>query len=97
MTPAAPQLAHAVPHVRAVEATRTSNGTIPCRDHDCFTLRGNDHVWSALRSRSLFNQHQFSALIVIAMLAEREDHLEREEELAVQVLVQAIEVAGSIA
>src|SRR5262245_58509714 len=97
VTVPAAQPADAVAHVGPIEPARSPDGAMAGGDHDRFTLRGNDYVRCALSPRALLDQHELASLVVAALLAEREDHLEGKEELAVQVLVQAVEIAGSIA
>src|SRR5262245_42234405 len=97
VTAAATQSADAVTHGGTIEAAYTQDGAIPGGDDSRFTLRGNDHDRCALRSRALLDQHQFASCVVPALLTECNDHLERKEVLTVQVLMQAIEVAGPIA
>jgi len=70
-------------NVHAIEAAHAPDRTIPGGDQDGLTLRRNDHSRCALRSRSLFDQDEFSALIVFALPTERKDDLKGEEELPV--------------
>src|SRR5690349_25123358 len=59
--------------------------------------RRRDHVRPALRAWALLEQHELAAVEVGARLGEDGHHLEGEGDLAVEVLVQRVPVAGAVA
>src|SRR5215469_9792364 len=96
MTAATVQGTHAVAHVRRIEAATSLYRAVPRRNNNGLTPLWHDHIWSALRSGALLDEHKFPAIVVFALLTERENHLEGEEEFPVQILMQAVEITGSI-
>jgi hypothetical protein len=86
-----------VTNVCAIEAAHAPHRTIPGGDYDGLALRRNDHSRCALRSGSLFDQDEFSTLVVFALPTECKDRLKGEEELPVKVLMQAVKIACPIA
>ncbi len=89
--------ADAVTKVRAVVASGALYRAIASRDDDAFTLVEADHSPDRLRTQLLFDEQQFAAGEFDTGAAQADDHLEREEDLAVKILVQAIEVVRPVA
>src|SRR5438034_3752855 len=58
-------------------------------DHD-LSLLGRQHVGPRLRARPLLEEEEFAALVIGAAAGEKHRELQRERDLAVQVLVQAV-------
>ena len=87
MTAASMQRTHTVAHVRSIEAANSLYRAVPRGNHDGLTPLRHDHTWCALRSGALLDEHEFAAIVVFALLTERENHLEGEEELPVQILM----------
>src|SRR5205085_5491961 len=52
---------------------------------------------AALRARPLLEQHELAALEVDTALGEHRQHLEGEEDLAVEILVQRVPVTRAVA
>jgi hypothetical protein len=87
MAVATVQLTNTVAHVRSVEAANSPYRPVPSSNYDGLTLLRHDHVWCALRSGALLNEHELAAIVVFTLLTERENHLEWEEEFPVQILM----------
>src|SRR5215471_3367014 len=96
MTPASVQGTHAVAHVRSIEAATSLYRAVPRRDNNGLAPLWHDHMWCALRTGALLDEYEFATIVVFALLTERENHLEGEEEVPVQILMQAVEIAASI-
>ena len=96
MAAASVQRTNAVVHVRSIEAANSPYRVVPRGNHDGLTPLRYDHMWCALRSGALLDEHKFAAIVVFALLTERENHLEGEEDFPVQILMQAVEIASSI-
>jgi hypothetical protein len=58
-------------------------------------LEGHD-LRAALHTRPLLGQHELAAREVLSRLREQNDDLDRERELAVEILVKAVEVTFDI-
>jgi hypothetical protein len=82
---------HPVPHPGAVPAALPGAGTVVGREDDEGALRGGEDVRPALRPRALFEQDELTALEVEPAAGDDRQHLEGEEHLAVEVLVQAFQ------
>src|SRR5215469_2398217 len=96
MTAASVQGTHAVAHVRSIEAATSLYRAVPRRNNNGLTSLWHDHTWCALRPGTLFDKYEFATIVVFALLTERENYLEGEEQVPVQILMQAVEIAGSI-
>jgi len=96
MTAASVQGTDAVAHVRSIEAATSLYRAVPRRNSDGLTPLWHDHMWCVLRTGALLDEYEFTTIVVFAPLTERENHLEGEEEVPVQILMQAVEIAGSI-
>ena len=64
-------------------------------DHGVALLE-RGHLDPALHARALLGQHELAAGEVPPRLGEEDRDLERKGEVAVEILVQAVEVAGNI-
>jgi hypothetical protein len=79
-----------VPHRRAVVAARTLDRTVARgEDHD-LALLGGDRLALGLGARPLLDQEEVAALVVDPAPTEEAGELQREDDLAVEVLVQAV-------
>ena len=67
------------------------------RDDEGVALAGQKRAAHRLRARRVFDQQELAAGVVAAGFGEEADDLERESDLAVDVLVEAIEIAGAVA
>src|SRR4051812_21866920 len=65
-------------------------------DHER-AARGREDVRAALRARALLEQDELAAAEVLARLGQDGEHLEGEEDVAVEVLVQGVPVARAAA
>ncbi|MNW00194.1 hypothetical protein D3C71_1956510 [compost metagenome] len=57
--------------------------------------KGND-LDPALHARPLLRQHEFAAGKILPRLRQQDRHLDRKGKIAVEILMQAIEIAGDI-
>src|SRR5881296_1533760 len=89
--------AHAVAHGHAVDAARSLDGPVAGREHDDLALLGGDRLAARLRARALLDEQELAALVVDSAAAEEARQLQREHDLAIDVLVQAIVTAGLVA
>src|SRR5262249_59963375 len=64
-------------------------------EDDGFAGASDDGGGARLAARTLLREDQLAAVMVPARLRERQHHLERKCPLAVEILVQAIVVAGA--
>ena len=90
------QRAHAVPHRNAVVASNAAHRAVIDGEYGEVALRERQHRRARLHARALLGQHQFAAIELGAGAREQEHALQREHVLAVQVLVQAVVVAGAV-
>ena len=66
------------------------------REQDGIALLQGDDFDAALHARALFGQHKFAAAEIPARLRQQHRHLQRECQLAIQILMQTVEVAGDV-
>src|SRR5215469_8503785 len=90
ITRAAMHAAHSVLHVHAVIAARAAHRAVARREDNRLALIGMHDFGFGLRSRLLFHQQKLPALPVAASLPEQEDHLQRESDFTVNILMQAV-------
>jgi len=85
--------ADAVAHGYSIDAAGAALGSvINCKD-DGFALMKRDDGYAGLHARALFGEDELAAGEVARGFAEEEGDLEREDEFAVKVLVEAVVVA----
>src|SRR5882672_12270281 len=89
-------LADPVAQMHTMVAAGSPDRAAVHREYDSVALSERHHFDAALHSGSLFGQHEFTALEVFSRIGEQNRHLQRENVLAVQVLVQTIIVAGPV-
>ena len=95
---AARDRAHAVAQADAVVAALAARSGARCVGKITNAPRGGvSDVRAALRARALLQQHELAALVVDARLREHGEDLEREVDVAVEVLVQRVPVALAVA
>lgn len=63
---------------------------------DSVALAQRHNFDAALHARPLFGQREFSARKIAPRFGQQDRHLDREGEIAVEILMQAVEVAGYI-
>ena len=88
--------ADAVPEIDAISAFRSLNRPIVYGEGHRITLPQWHYFGAALHTWSLFSQHKFSAGEVAFGFGEEDCNLEREREVAVEILMQAVEVTWHI-
>ena len=82
--------AYAVPHIDAVVALAAFHGPeIRCEKQRVALLRLYYNGFR-LRAGDLFGHHKFAAGVILFGLVKKQYHLNREEKIAVQILVQRI-------
>jgi hypothetical protein len=86
--------ADAVAKVYAIVALGALHRTIVDSKSDCIALAQWHDLRPALYTRSLLRQHKFTTREILPRLREEDRHLKRKGEIAVKILMQAIEVAG---
>ena len=96
MTMPRPNAADAVPQVYAIRAARTLHRPVVNRENNAVSLTERHNHRPALHSRALLRHDELSAGEVRAGVGQQNSQLEREDMLAVEVLVQAVVVADSI-
>ena len=80
-----------------VVAARALCGPMVRGEDDERAPRPAQDVRPALRARPLLEQHELAALVVHVRLREDGQHLEREVDVAVEILVQRVPVALAVA
>src|SRR5258708_7234866 len=88
--------ADAMAQVNPVVAAGSPDWAAVHGEHHTVTLSERDHVDPRLHPRPLFGQYKFTALEIFGRRGEEDRDLQRENMFAVQVLVQAVEIAGTI-
>jgi hypothetical protein len=94
---AALEAAHPMAHVDAIGAARALLGPLPHGEDDAVALAQAHNLHPRLHPGPLLGQHEFAAVKVASRLGKEDRDLERKKVLAIDVLVQAIVVAGAIA
>ena len=89
--------ADAVAQPDAVVAALALVGALAGREDHERAPRRAEHVRPALRARPLLDQHELAPVEVDAGLGQHRQHLEREVDVAVEVLVQRVPVALAVA
>src|SRR5579864_8295657 len=93
---AAVHAAHAVLHVHAIVASRAANGPVARGENDRLALIGVDDFGFRLRARLLLDEQKLPAFPVAALLAQKEYHLQRKSDLAVDVLMETVVAASFV-
>ncbi len=88
------QPADTMTHCNAIGAARAGDRTLVHRKDHCLALLQADDVGTGLYARALLGQHELAAGKVGVGAAEQECGLQGEMQVAIQVLVQAVVVAG---
>ena len=66
-------------------------------ENHAFALHEGDHLDARLHARALFGQDELAASKVAFRLTQQERDLQRKDMLAVEVLMQAVEIASAVA
>ena len=80
----------------SVKTARPLRRTPPGGDNDRFPFSRKQHMPDGLRPWPLCDEEQLAARKIFIWLGQRKDHLERENDIAVDVLVKAIIVSGAV-
>ncbi len=88
--------ADAVFHGYAVVAVGAFDGPEVGGEQEHIALAGLEHDSPGLRSGALFREYELAAGIVFTGFVEEEDELYREEEIAVEVLVERVVTAFAV-
>src|SRR5262249_23676616 len=87
----------AVAHPDAVVAVGSLVRSLGCRKDDAGALRGCQDMSAALRPRPLRDEDDLAALVVLVPLRKRDENLEGEIDVAVEILVKGVPVAFPVA
>src|SRR5690349_16484189 len=82
--------ADAMLHVHAVISARAADGAVARGENDCLPLIGVNHFGFGLSARLLLDQQELPAIPIAALLAQEKNHLQRESNFAVNILMQAV-------
>src|SRR4051812_34580815 len=96
MAMAGADAADAMAQVNAVETARPLQRSVMYSKCHRIALRERHHFGSRLHPRPLFGQHEFTTGEIAPGFREEYRDLQREHMLAIEVLVQAVVVAGAI-
>src|SRR3984893_4805254 len=88
--------ADAMPEIDPVVALHAVHGPIMDGERLGVALAQRDDLGSALHPGPLFGQHELTAREVLFRFGKEDRHLERKREVAVKILMQAIEVARNV-
>jgi hypothetical protein len=91
-----PQSANAVSHVDAVGSPRALDRAMVDGKYHALALVERDHLGPRLHAGPLFGEDEFAAREIDGGPCEQERDLEREDMLAVKVLVQAVVIVGPV-
>jgi hypothetical protein len=96
MTMSRPDAADPVPEIDAIHATVTLHRAIVNCEHNAISLSKRHHYWPRLHTRPLLGHHEFAAREVFVGFRQQNGELERENMLAIEVLVQAVVIVGAV-
>ncbi len=96
MTVSRPDAADAVPEIHAIHAASTLHGAIMNCEHYAVALAKRYNDRPRLHTRPLLRHHEFATGKVLVGLRQQNRELKRENMLAIEVLVQAVVIAGPI-
>src|SRR5712691_4179466 len=88
--------ADAVAHGGAMPAAGAPHGAMTGGEDHQLALLGVDRLAARLCPRALLDEQEIAALVVLAATAQEDGDLERERDVAVEVLVQAVVAAGLV-
>src|SRR3954466_2017549 len=86
-----------MPQRGAVVALAALRGAVAGGEEEQLALVERDHVGARLLAWALLDQHRLAAVEVLALAAEHGQRLERERDVAVEVLVQRVVAALAVA
>src|SRR6185369_2659303 len=88
--------ADAMAQVDAVVALGAADRPVVHGKGDCIAPAERHDFDAALHARALLGQHELAAGEILLGYREQNSHLNREGEIAVEILMQAVEVAGPV-
>src|SRR5207247_10360903 len=88
--------ADSMTHGPAVDAARAFDGTVTSGEDDHFPLLWCDRLTPRLRSRTLLDQEEIAPRVVSLSPAQEAGELERERDVAVEVVVEAVVAADVV-
>lgn len=94
---AATNAGNSMPNLGAVDAPAALPGTFADRKDRCTTLLKSDDFSPRLHAGTLFDEDKFTTVKVDARAVEHDHCLQREVDWPVEILMQAVVVAGAIA
>src|SRR2546428_5614734 len=80
----------AVSHDDTVGAAAARDGTLAGREDDARSLLDRERMPARLRARPLLDEQEFAAAVIDVASAQGEDHLQRERQVAIEILMQAV-------
>src|SRR5215472_17250593 len=83
-------------HVDAVDAARALHRSMMHGEDHALALRERHDFGARLHARPLLREHEFAAGEILARPRQQKSDLQRKNVLAVEILMQAIVVAGTI-
>src|SRR5215472_5206975 len=96
MTMSPADAANAVPEIYPICAASALHGTMMNCEHDAVALTKRDHHRSRLHPRPLLCHHEFAAGKILIGFGQQDRQLKREYVRAIEVLMQAVIIVGSI-
>src|SRR5215468_3673261 len=96
MAPPAAQTADAMAQLDAIAAARAAHRAMVNGKGDGIALAERHDLDPALHARALLGQHKLAAGEIAPRLRQQDRHLVREGEIAIEILVQAIEITRPI-
>src|SRR5262245_21488967 len=96
MTPARAHSADTMAKIHAIAALGALDGPVVHGEGDRIALPERHHLGAGLHSGPLLGEHELAAGEIDAWFRQKDRDLDRKGELAVEILMQAVEVAGNI-
>ena len=96
VAPPGAQDRHAMAHGRRRPAALRPDRPVPSGEHQALEVRERRRRAPRLRPRALLDEEELAAGVVLAGLGQVDHHLEREDEVAVEVAVQCVPVAWPV-
>src|SRR5689334_16274410 len=96
VAPPVAQPADAVAERDAVVAARAPMRPAVDREHDGVALAERNHLGARLHARPLLGEHELAAVEILSRRRQQDRELQRKDVVAIEILVQAIVVAGAV-
>src|ERR1700736_6819427 len=91
-----PDTADAVPEIDAIVSFGALNRPVVDREGNGIALAQRNDLGTTLHPWALLGQDELAAGEILPRLGEKDRHLDRECEVAVEILMKAVEVAGDV-